>query len=167
MNDTTNKRVIKKYPNRRLYDTNESKYVTLSDVRKLVLEDIPFCVIDKKSGADITRSILLQIIIEQEEVGQPIFSTDVLQQLIGFYGDSVNSLAGDFMRNSVNLFYEQQKRLQQQMTDALQHSPMPPAFTEVAKRNLELWQQMQETFFNSGGLFSRDRGTRRDPPPDE
>ena len=66
---TTEKRVIKKYPNRRLYDTSESKYVTLSDVRELVLQGIAFCVIDKKSGDDITRSILLQIIIEQEEVG--------------------------------------------------------------------------------------------------
>jgi len=67
------KRVIKKYPNRRLYDTNESKYVTLNDVRKLVLEETPFCVIDKKTGEDITRNILLQIIIEQEETGDPFF----------------------------------------------------------------------------------------------
>ena len=75
------KRVIKKYPNRRLYDTSESKYVTLSDVRELVLSGISFCVIDKKSGEDITRSILLQIIIEQEEEGDPMFSTDVLEQM--------------------------------------------------------------------------------------
>ena len=68
MNDEV-KRVIKKYPNRRLYDTTESKYVTLNDVRKLVLDGVSFCVIDKKTGEDITRNILLQIIIEQEEVG--------------------------------------------------------------------------------------------------
>ena len=97
------KRVIKKYPNRRLYDTNESKYVTLNDVRKLVLEETPFCVIDKKSGEDITRNILLQIIIEQEEEGEPLFSTDVLEQLIGFYGNSVQGMAGDFISQSLKL----------------------------------------------------------------
>ncbi|MGB1881395.1 MAG: polyhydroxyalkanoate synthesis repressor PhaR, partial [Gammaproteobacteria bacterium] len=88
------KRVIKKYPNRRLYDTDQSKYVTLSDVRKLVLEGIPFTVVDKKSGEDITRNILLQIIIEQEEEGEPMFSTEVLEKIIGFYGSSVQGVAG-------------------------------------------------------------------------
>lgn len=156
MTETSPKRVIKKYPNRRLYDTSESKYVTLSDVRKLVLEDIPFCVIDKKSNEDITRNILLQIIVEQEDSSEPIFSTDVLQQMIGFYGNSANKLAGDFMRNSVNLFYQQQKRLQSQVTSALNMAPMPNAFTEAAKRNLELWQRMQESFFKSGGLLNPD-----------
>jgi len=152
-NESVPKRVIKKYPNRRLYDTSESKYVTLNDVRQLVLEGISFCVIDNKSGEDITRSILLQIIIEQEEGGEPIFSTDVLQQIIGFYGKSLQSLAGDFLRSSVNMFYEQQRRMQTQMTSALQYSPLPSAFTEAAKRNLELWQSMQDSFFKAGGLF--------------
>lgn len=150
------KRVIKKYPNRRLYDTSESKYVTLHDVRKLVLDDVRFCVIDKKSGEDITRNILLQIIVEQEEGSEPILSTDVLQQMIGFYGNSVNALAGDFLRNSVNLFYQQQKRLQSQVTSALNLAPLPSAFTDVAKRNLELWQRMQESFFRTGGLLNPD-----------
>ena len=109
MNDEA-KRVIKKYPNRRLYDTAESKYVTLNDVRKLVLEGIGFCVIDKKSGEDITRNILLQIIIEQEEEGEPLFSTDVLEQLIGFYGNSVQGMAGDFISQSLNMFRDQQAR---------------------------------------------------------
>jgi polyhydroxyalkanoate synthesis repressor PhaR len=156
MTETVTKRVIKKYPNRRLYDTSESKYVTLSDVRKLVLEDIPFCVIDKKSSEDITRNILLQIIVEQEDSSDPIFSSDVLQQMIGFYGNSANKLAGDFMRNSVNLFYQQQKRLQSQVTSALSMAPLPNAFTEAAKRNLELWQRMQDSFFKSGGLLNPD-----------
>ena len=156
MTENGNKRIIKKYPNRRLYDTSESKYVTLSDVRKLVLEDVPFCVIDKKSGEDITRSILLQIIVEQEDSSDPTFSSDVLQQMIGFYGNSANKLAGDFLRNSVNMFYQQQKRLQSQVTSALNMAPIPSAFTEVAKHNLELWQQMQDSFFKSGGLFKPD-----------
>lgn len=163
MNETSAKRVIKKYPNRRLYDTNESKYVTLSDVRKLVLEETPFCVIDKKTGEDITRNILLQIIIEQEEGGEPMFSTDALQQMIGFYGNSARSLAGDFLRNSVHLFYEQQKKLQDQMTSAMQMSPMSSLFADAAKRNLELWQRMQENFLKTGGLYPKENK----PEPEE
>jgi polyhydroxyalkanoate synthesis repressor PhaR len=157
MTDSAAKRVIKKYPNRRLYDTSESKYVTLSDVRRLVLEDIPFCVIDKKSGEDITRSILLQIIVEQEDSSEPIFSTDMLQQMIGFYGGSANKLAGDFMRNSVNLFYQQQKQLKTQVSNALDRAPLPTAFTEAAKFNLDLWQRMQDSFFKSGGPLDPDK----------
>jgi polyhydroxyalkanoate synthesis repressor PhaR len=154
MNETSAKRVIKKYPNRRLYDTNESKYVTLSDVRKLVLEETPFCVIDKKTGEDITRNILLQIIIEQEEGGEPMFSTDALQQMIGFYGNSARSLAGDFLRTSVHQFYEQQKRLQEQVTNAMQLNPVSSLFADAAKRNMELWQKMQESFIKSGGFYN-------------
>jgi len=154
MSDHGNKRVIKKYPNRRLYDTNESKYVTLADVRKLVLEDIPFCVIDKKSGDDITRNILLQIIVEQEESSEPILSTDMLQQMIGFYGNSASRIAGDFLRNSVDMLYQQQKTLQSQVTNALEMAPMPPAFAEAAKRNMEMWQRLQESFFKPGGMLN-------------
>jgi polyhydroxyalkanoate synthesis repressor PhaR len=157
MTENATKRVIKKYPNRRLYDTNESKYVTLSDMRKLVLDEIPFCVIDKKTGEDITRNILLQIIVEQEETSDPIFSTDVLQQMIGFYGNSANRMAGDFLRNSMKLFYEQQKRMQSQFANALSMSPMPSAFTDAAKRSLDMWQKMQENFFKTGGLLTPER----------
>jgi polyhydroxyalkanoate synthesis repressor PhaR len=162
-----NKRVIKKYPNRRLYDTNESKYVTLNDVRKLVLEETPFCVIDKKSGEDITRNILLQIIIDQEDGGDPIFSTDALQQLIGFYGNSARGMAGDFMRTSVNVLYEQQKQLQNQFTTALQTNPISGMFAETAKRNIELWQGIQESVMKSSGLFRPDRSPQPEPPLDE
>ena len=155
MNDTqatqeTEKRIIKKYPNRRLYDTSESKYVTLSDVRELVLAGISFCVIDKKSGDDITRSILLQIIIEQEEEGEPMFSTDVLEQMIGFYGNSAQTMAGDFIQSSLQLFQQQQEKMQSQFSDAFQNNPMAAAFTEVTKRNMEIWQEMQSNFF--GGV---------------
>lgn len=154
MNESSTKRVIKKYPNRRLYDTNESKYVTLSDVRKLVLEETPFCVIDKKSGEDITRNILLQIILEQEEGGgEPMFTSDALQQMIGFYGNSARSMAGDFLRSSVHLFYEQQKRLQEQVTSAMHLNPVSSMFADAAKRNMELWQKMQENLLKSGGVL--------------
>jgi len=152
MNDTSDKRIIKKYPNRRLYDTAQSKYVTLSDVRELVLDGIAFCVIDKKSGEDITRSILLQIIIEQEEDGEPMFSTDVLEQLIGFYGNSLQTQAGDFIQSSLQLFQEQQQRFQEQVTGVLQSNPMSATFAEVAQRNMDLWRQMQNSFFTAAGM---------------
>ena len=152
MNDSADKRIIKKYPNRRLYDTAESKYVTLSDIRELVLNGVAFCVIDKKSDEDITRSILLQIIIEQEESGEPMFSTDVLEQLIGFYGNSLQSPAGEFLRNSLNLFQQQQQRFQEHISGAMKSNPMSATLTEVAQENMDLWQQMQESFFNAAGM---------------
>jgi len=156
MNDTSDKRIIKKYPNRRLYDTAQSKYVTLNDVRELVLDGVAFCVIDKKSSEDITRSILLQIIIEQEEDGDPMFSTDVLQQMIGFYGNSVQGQAGDFIRSSFDLFQEQQQRFQEQVTGAMQSNPVSATFAEVAQRNIDIWQQMQNSFFNAAGVNRDD-----------
>ncbi len=151
MNETS-KRVIKKYPNRRLYDTAESKYVTLNDVRKLVLDGVSFCVMDKKSGDDITRNILLQIIIEQEEEGEPLFSTDVLEQIIGFYGNSVQGVAGDFLTQSLQLFQEQQQRFQAQMQEAMQANPMSSVLSEMTKQNIELWRKMQANFFSSVGV---------------
>ena len=143
------KRIIKKYPNRRLYDTTESKYVTLNDVRALVLGGVSFSVIDKKSGDDITRNVLLQIIIEQEEEGEPLFSTDVLEQIIGFYGNSVQGVAGDFLSQSLKLFHDQQARFQAQVQDTMQTNPLSSALNEMTKQNLELWQQMQDSFFKS------------------
>lgn len=159
--DDKSKRIIKKYPNRRLYDTAESKYVTLNDVRKLVLDGIGFCVIDKKSGDDITRNILLQIIIEQEEEGEPLFTTDVLEQIIGFYGNSVQGVAGDFLSQSLQLFQQQQQRFQGQVQEAMQANPMASVIGEMTKQNMELWKKMQSNFFrgpsNPMGKGSSDK----------
>lgn len=166
MNDEV-KRVIKKYPNRRLYDTAESKYVTLQDVRKLVLDGVSFCVIDKKSGDDITRNILLQIIIEQEEAGEPLFSTDVLEQLIGFYGNSVQGVAGDFISQSLNMFRDQQQRFQTQMREAMESLPMPAAFSEMAKQNFEMWRQMQDSFFKGARVTPRGKSSSTAPTDEE
>lgn len=148
MNDDS-KRIIKKYPNRRLYDTTESKYVTLADVRKLVLDGVAFCVIDKKSDEDITRNILLQIIIEQEEEGEPLFNTDSLQQIIGFYGNPVQGVAGDFLSQSLKMFRDQQHRFQEQIRGAVQTNPMSSAINEMTKQNMELWRQMQDSYFKT------------------
>src|ERR1044072_766963 len=97
-------RVIKKYPNRRLYDTVESRYITLADVRKLVVDRIAFVVIDKKSQNDITRSILLQVIADQEHTGEPVMSRDFLSHIIRTYGGSLHSMIGSYLEQSVTLF---------------------------------------------------------------
>jgi polyhydroxyalkanoate synthesis repressor PhaR len=141
------KRVIKKYPNRRLYDTEESRYVTLCDIRKLVVEEVGFCVIDKKTGDDLTRSILLQIITEQEDCGEPLFTIDALEKIIGFYGKSVQALAGESLCESINIFRDQQEKIQSQLTDALKLNPVTAPLTEMTKKNLEVWNQMQAQFF--------------------
>ena len=97
-------RTIKKYPNRRLYDTVESRYITLADIRRLVIERIDFVVIDKKSQEDITRPILLQVIAEQEHGGYPLMSRDFLSQVIRSYGAGVRTAMGSYLEQSLKLF---------------------------------------------------------------
>ena len=103
-------RVIKKYPNRRLYDTVESRYITLADVRKLVVDRIDFVVIDKKSQNDITRSILLQVIAEQEQSGEPVMSRDFLSHVIRSYGVTTRGLVGPYLEQSLKQFAGQNGR---------------------------------------------------------
>ena len=138
------KRIIKKYPNRRLYDTEDSKYITLEDVRKLVLDKVDFCVKDVKTEEDLTRSILLQIIAEQEHNGDPFFSNQLLTQIIRSYGESLQSIAGSYIENSMELFVKQQKEFQ----DAMAKNPLT-AISELTEKNMKLWQEMQEKFYNA------------------
>ena len=107
-------RTIKKYPNRRLYDTANSGYITLADVKQMVLENIEFQVIDAKSGDDLTRAILLQIILDEEGGGVPMFSSDMLSQMIRFYGSAQQTIMGQYMEQNVKAFLTIQKKLQDQ-----------------------------------------------------
>ncbi len=107
-------RTIKKYPNRRLYDTANSGYITLVDVKQMVLEQIDFQVIDAKSGDDLTRAILLQIILEEESGGLPMFSSEMLTQMIRFYGTAQQTMMGQYMEQNVKAFLAIQKKLQDQ-----------------------------------------------------
>lgn len=141
-------RVIKKYPNRRLYDTAISSYITLEDVRRLVLEGAEFCIQDARSKEDITRSILLQIIMEQEEDGEPIFSTEVLQQIIRFYGDTLQGMITSYLEKSVQLFVNQQSGLRDRMQDAVLGNPIT-FVRDLTEQNLNLWREMQEGFFRA------------------
>lgn len=108
------KRVIKKYPNRRLYDTATSSYITLGDVKQLVLENVDLQVVDAKTHEDITRGVLLQIILEEENGGMPMFSYEVLTQFIRFYGQAMQGMMGPFLEKNLLLFSQLQKKMQDQ-----------------------------------------------------
>jgi len=111
---TEQARTIKKYPNRRLYDTHTSSYITLADVKDLVMGFEDFKVVDAKSGDDLTRSILLQIILEEETANMPLFSTDLLAQMIRFYGHAMQGMLGKYLENNIRTFVEFQNKLQGQ-----------------------------------------------------
>jgi len=108
-------RLIKKYPNRRLYDTRTSAYITLVDVKDLVLGHEDFQVVDAKSGEDLTRSILLQIILEEESGGMPMFTSDLLAQMIRFYGNAMQGMMGQYLESNIGAFSEMQRKMQDQM----------------------------------------------------
>lgn len=144
-------RTIKKYPNRRLYDTERSKYITLADVRDLVMEGVDFEVVDANSGDDITRSILLQIIMEKEANGEPLFTTDMLTKFIRFYGDTTQHMFSRYMEQSMSLFLEQQRVLQDRFRNAMTSNPMD-LMSDLTRRNLEIWQDMQKNFLKAAGF---------------
>lgn len=121
---TPSPRIIKKYPNRRLYDTETSSYITLADVKKLVLDHVDFRVEDAKTKEDLTRSILLQIILEEETAGAPMFSCDMLSQIIRFYGNAMQGMMGSYLEKNIQTFIEIQKRLQDQSRQIYGQNPM-------------------------------------------
>ena len=116
-------RIIKKYPNRRLYDTQTSSYITLSEVKDMVMGCEQFVVRDAKSGEDLTRSILLQIILEEETAGVPMFSTQALAQIIRFYGHTMQGLMGNYLENNIQSFIDLQSRLTENSVKNL-HNPL-------------------------------------------
>jgi polyhydroxyalkanoate synthesis repressor PhaR len=142
-------RIIKKYPNRRLYDTEISSYITIEDVRQLIVDGEDFEVRDAKTGDDLTRTVLLQIITEQEQDGEPILSTQLLSHIIRFYGDSMQGFMGNYLERSMTLFMEQQQQFRQQMGGMLGQTPWT-MMNQLTERNMELWQEFQRNL--SGGL---------------
>ncbi|MEW6164921.1 MAG: polyhydroxyalkanoate synthesis repressor PhaR [Pseudomonadota bacterium] len=125
-------RLIKKYPNRRLYDTRTSTYITLADVKELVLKHEEFRVVDAKTGDDLTRSILLQIILEEEAGGAPMFTSDLLAQMIRFYGNAMQGMMGQYLENNITAFADMQKKLQDQARHLYGDNPA---------MNKDLWSQ--------------------------
>lgn len=143
-------RIIKKYPNRRLYDTEISSYVTLEDVRQLIMDGESFEVRDARNGNNLTRSVLLQIIAENEDlIGQPIFSTRLLTQVIRFYGDSLQGIIGSYLERSIETFSEQQQQLRGHLGNLMGQSPLA-LLNQVAERNMEIWKGLQQGLL--GGL---------------
>lgn len=140
-------RIIKKYPNRRLYDTELSRYITLADVRALVMNGVDFRVQDTSNDADLTRAILLQIMLEEESGGAPLFSAPMLAQIIRFYGGTFQGLFARYLEQALDTFARQQ----QQVRESWGENPFE-AMTRVTQRNLELWADMQKEFFRAAGF---------------
>ena len=143
-------RIIKKYPNRRLYDTEISSYITIEDVRQLIVDGEEFEVVDAKSGADLTRQVLLQIISEHEQEGTPILSTELLSQIIRFYGDSMQGFMGTYLDRSMQTFLEQQDQFRKQMGGLLDQTPWA-LMNKLTERNMEMWQEFQQNLTGSVG----------------
>ncbi len=141
-------RTIKKYANRRLYDTTASQHVTLQDIRELVANGEEIAVVDETSGEDITRNVLLQILAEQEQGGQPILSTEMLMQIIRFYGNPMQGLMTQFLDQSVASFTQQQQQWQQQFQDAMSRTPMG-VMQSMADRNIEAWSNFQKQMLDA------------------
>ena len=142
MNQT---RVIKKYANRRLYDTAASKHVTLSDIRKMIVEGFDIQIIEDTSGDDITRPLLLQIIAEQEQsAGQPILSEMLLSQLIRFYGNPMQGLMAQYLQKSVSTFVKQQSTVQEQMQHMLSNTPID-TMRELVSQNMKTWDSVMKS----------------------
>lgn len=143
-------RVIKKYPNRRLYDTRISRYITLEEVRQLVLDGVKFRVEDKRSHEDITRSILLQVIAEQEEGGNPIFSTDLLTHIIRYYGDPMQSSITRYLELSLQLFMKEHSAFAEQLRDLLGQAQQPvQKLKELAERQVPIWRSVRKEFLRN------------------
>jgi polyhydroxyalkanoate synthesis repressor PhaR len=153
----SDQRVIKKYPNRRLYDTVESRYITLSDIRKLVIEGIDFVVVDKKTQEDITRSILLQVIAEQEHGGEPLLSRDFLSNVIRSYGGAMPGMIGSYLEQCLKLFAIQQRDARDRLKSVVGIDPFE-GVTNLAAKNYQRWRSVQDEIFRAlTGPIGRSR----------
>lgn len=151
-------RIIKKYPNRRLYDTEISSYITLEEVRQLVVDNESFEVRDAKTGANLTRSVLLQIITEHEDRGEPILSSELLSQVIRFYGDSLQGFMGSYLEKSLQVFLEQQQQFRSQLTNIMGQTPWS-MLNDLTERNMDSWKSLQQGFLSAAATSMRDKAT--------
>ncbi|MEW8551133.1 MAG: polyhydroxyalkanoate synthesis repressor PhaR [Candidatus Thiodiazotropha endolucinida] len=140
-------RIIKKYPNRRLYDTEQSKYITLTQLRQLIISGESIKVVDSTSEEDITRNILLQIILETESGGQPLFTANMLSQIIRFYGGTLQGIFGNYLEQSLGLFTAQQEQLKNNLGE----DPFT-AMTNLAQSNMKMWTDLQKDFLKAAGF---------------
>jgi len=151
-------RLIKKYANRRLYDASQSRHVTLEDIREFIMKGEQITVVEDKSGEDITRLILLQVIAEQEQFGKPILSTQLLESIIRFYGNGMHEFMSRYLDKSVENFSRQQEALQGQISKLMANAPMS-SMAELAKQNLDYWTRMQESVASTFVPMMRPAGS--------
>jgi len=157
---------IKKYANRRLYNTGTSTYVTLEDLATMVKEGEDFLVYDAKTGDDITRSVLAQIIFEQEnKAGQNLLPTTFLRQLIRFYGDSMQMVVPKYLEASIETLTREQEKFRQQLTTAFGQGPFAP-LEEQVRRNMELFERTFSMFKPFGITSLRKETPTPEPAPD-
>ncbi|MEN9983276.1 MAG: hypothetical protein RI918_1245 [Pseudomonadota bacterium] len=155
---TKSLRVIKKYPNRRLYDTDTSSYITLAEVKRLVMKSEPFMVVDAKTNDDLTRSILLQIILEEEAGGAPMFTEAVLANIIRFYGNSMQGFMGSYLEKNVQSFTDMQSKMKEQAQGLSPEawttymSPQNPLMQGMMGTAMAQMQKQTETMLNAFGL---------------
>jgi polyhydroxyalkanoate synthesis repressor PhaR len=161
---------IKKYANRRLYNTGTSTYVTLEDLAAMVKQGEDFLVYDAKTGDDITRSVLAQIIFEQEnKAGQNLLPTTFLRQLIRFYGDSMQMVVPKYLEQSIDTLTREQEKFRKQIADTFSGTPFAP-LEEQVRRNMELFQQtfsMFKPFAPRTGGNASDGNKAPEPAPEE
>lgn len=143
--------IIKKYANRRLYNTDSSKYITLDFLAELTRKDVEFKVLDAKTGDDITHNVLTQIIMDEESSGQNMLPVGFLRQLIALYGDSMQSMVPGFLENSLQNFRDSQKQVQNVIETAITSGP----FGEIAKTNIELMRSARDA--SVPGLAAKKR----------
>ena len=141
-------RIIRKYANRRLYDSEASRHVTLADLRQLVASGERIKVVDDKSGEDLTRSVLLQIVADQEQFGSPVLSAELLEMIIRFYASPVQSMLTRYLEQGFQTLLRQQDAMRTEMSKVLGAPPLGP-FVDLARANMEAFARLQATFFGA------------------
>jgi len=149
MSEHSNKRLIKKYANRRLYDTQTSKHITADGIRQLIVDGEDVVIIEDTTDKDITRQLLLQIIADQEQGGHPLLDTVLLQGIIRYYGHPMQEMMRHYLTRSMETYLAQQQTIQQQMASLLEPEAATEALQSMAKTNLETWRTMQQQVFET------------------
>jgi polyhydroxyalkanoate synthesis repressor PhaR len=158
-------RLIRKYANRRLYDTTVSRHVTLDDLRQVIVAGNRIKVVDEKSGEDLTRSVLLQIIAEQEQCGVPVLDSDLLEMIIRFYGSPMQAMLSCYLGQAFGSISRQQEAMQSEIAKTLQ-APFAP-LTELTRQNMQMWEQLQTATRNAftGGAAAPSDDTEPSTSP--
>lgn len=161
-------RLIRKYANRRFYDSTASRHVTLDDIRKMIGGGERVKVIDDQSGEDLTRQVLLQIVAGQEQFGTPVLSTQLLEALVRFYGNPLQAMLTSYLEQSIGGLLRQQQVMRAEMAKTLE-SPMAP-LADMGRRNMELWAKMQASMLSGlsdPGNASTSGAAETSPPQEE